>query len=155
MLFRSWEDSKLKKAFRDGALSGAATVALAAASALAAYNGSKVGAAIAATGFLVAAWHTVENSREHWSPRKYTSTWEDDPYQSALPYGGEDEEKPKTEVAAPAPVINLNVDNSSKNTSSSGGGNTTVIKEKTTVVEKAAPAESKPVKKSETEDAPW
>jgi len=70
-------------------------------------------------------------------------------------FGGGDEEKPKTEVAAPAPVINLNVDNSSKNTSSSGGGNTTVIKEKTTVVEKAAPAESKPVKKSETEDAPW
>ena len=71
-------------------------------------------------------------------------------------FGGGDEEKPKTEVAAPAPVINLNVDNSSKNTSTSGGGgNTTVIKEKTTVVEKAAPAESKPVKKSETEDAPW
>ena len=69
--------------------------------------------------------------------------------------GGEDEEKPKTEAAAPAPVINLNVDNSSKNTSTSGGGNTTVIKVKTTVVEKAAPAESKPVKKSETEDAPW
>ena len=38
----------------------------------------------------------------------------------------------------------------------SGGGGTTVIKEKTTVVEKqAAPAESKPAKKSETEDAPW
>ena len=70
--------------------------------------------------------------------------------------GGHDEEKHKTEVAAPAPVINLNVDNSSKNTSTSGGGgNTTVIKEKTTVVEKAAPAESKPAKKSETEDAPW
>ena len=75
-------------------------------------------------------------------------------FTSTLFGGGDDEEKPKTEQAAAAPVINLSVDNSSKNTA--GGGGTTVIKEKTTVVEKqAAPAESKPAKKSETEDAPW
>lgn len=70
-------------------------------------------------------------------------------------FGGEDEkEAPKTEQVAPAPVINLNVDNSSKNTNSGGGGTTTIIKEKT--VEKSAqPATVKPEKKSETEDAPW
>jgi hypothetical protein len=70
--------------------------------------------------------------------------------------GGEQEEKTKTEQVAPAqaPVINLNVDNSSQNNSTNGAGTTTVIKEKT--VEKAAPAApAKPEKKSESEDAPW
>ena len=70
-------------------------------------------------------------------------------------FGGDDEEKTKTEQVAPAqaPVINLSVDNSSQNNSSNGGGGTTtVIKEKT--VEKAA-TPAKPEKKSESEDAPW
>lgn len=75
--------------------------------------------------------------------------------------GGHSEEKEdaKTEQVAPAqaaPVINLNVDNSSQN-NSSNGGSTTIIKEK--VVEKpakAAKAEEKKVeKKSESTDAPW
>jgi hypothetical protein len=76
-------------------------------------------------------------------------------FTSTLFGGGDDEEKPKTEQAAAAPVINLSVDNSSKNTAGGGGGTTTVIKEKTVVEKQAAPAESKPAKKSETEDAPW
>ena len=66
--------------------------------------------------------------------------------------GTEDEKETNTEQVAPAaaPVINLNVDNSSQNNSSnSGGKTTTIIREKT--VEK--PAEK--TKKSETEDAPW
>jgi hypothetical protein len=68
--------------------------------------------------------------------------------------GGEDEEKAKTEQVAPAPVINLNVDNSSQNNSTNSGGSTTIIKEKT--VEKPVPAApAKPEKKSESEDAPW
>lgn len=70
-------------------------------------------------------------------------------------HGGDDKEEHKTEQVAPAPaaapVINLNVDNSSKNSASSGGGTTTIIKEK--VVEK--PAEKKEEKKSETENSPW
>ncbi len=67
-------------------------------------------------------------------------------------FGGDEEESPKTEQVAPAaPVINLNVDNSSKNTNS-GGGTTTVIKEKT-VEKPAAPAPKQ--EKSESEDAPW
>jgi hypothetical protein len=75
-------------------------------------------------------------------------------FTSTLFGGNDDKEEPKTEQVAPAPVINLNVDNSSKNTNSGGGGTTTIIKEKT--VEKAAhPATVKPEKKSETEDAPW
>ena len=76
-------------------------------------------------------------------------------FTSTLFGGGDDEEKPKTEQApAEAPVINLSVDNSSKNTAG-GGGTNTVIKERTVVEKQAAPAESKPAKKSETEDAPW
>jgi hypothetical protein len=71
-------------------------------------------------------------------------------------FGGDSKDEHKTEQVAPAaaPVINLSVDNSSKNTASGGGGTTTIIKEKT--VEKAAPAkEEKPAKKSETENSPW
>jgi hypothetical protein len=76
-------------------------------------------------------------------------------FTSTLFGGGDDEEKPKTEQApAAAPVINLSVDNSSKNTAG-GSGTNTVIKERTVVEKQAAPAESKPAKKSETEDAPW
>jgi hypothetical protein len=44
-------------------------------------------------------------------------------FTSTLFGGGDDEEKPKTEQAAAAPVINLSVDNSSKNSSSSWRGN--------------------------------
>lgn len=67
--------------------------------------------------------------------------------------GGDEKEETKTEqvAPAPAPVINLNVDNSSQNNSSNGGGTTTIIKEKT--IEK--PVQVQPQKKSETEDAPW
>ena len=68
--------------------------------------------------------------------------------------GSDSKEETKTEQTAPAaaPVINLNVDNSSKNMNNNGGGSTTIIKEK--VVEK--PAEKKEEKKkSESEDAPW
>lgn len=68
-------------------------------------------------------------------------------------FGGDEKEETKTEqvAPAPAPVINLNVDNSSQNNSSNGGGTTTIIKEKT--IEK--PVQVQPQKKSETEDAPW
>ena len=55
--------------------------------------------------------------------------------------GGEDKNEPAPTQQS-APVINLNVDNSSKNTSTSGGGNTTIIREK--VVEK--PSKSEPTK---------
>lgn len=72
--------------------------------------------------------------------------------------GNSEKEETKTEQVAPAPaaqapVINLNVDNSSQN-NSSNGGSTTIIKER--VVEKPAKAEEKkPEKKSESTDAPW
>ena len=67
--------------------------------------------------------------------------------------GGESKEETKTEQTAPAaaPVINLNVDNSSKNINN-GGGTTTINKEKT--VEKAAEKKEEK-KKSESQDAPW
>ena len=66
--------------------------------------------------------------------------------------GGDSKEEHKTEQVAPAaPVINLNVDNSSKNMNN-GGGTTTIIKEKT--VEKAAEKKEEK-KKSESQDAPW
>jgi hypothetical protein len=69
-------------------------------------------------------------------------------------FGGEESESTKTEQAAP--VINLNVDNSSQNNSSNGGGGTTVIKEKTIVEKPAQSAQpAKEEKKSESEDAPW
>ena len=54
-------------------------------------------------------------------------------------FGGGEEHKAEPAPVA-APVINLNVDNSSKNTAT-GGGTTTIIKEKT--VEKSAPQETK------------
>ena len=56
---------------------------------------------------------------------------------------------------APAPVINLSVDNSSQNNSSNGGGGTTTIIKEKTVEKVSQPATVKPEKKSETEDAPW
>jgi hypothetical protein len=75
-------------------------------------------------------------------------------YFTSTLFGGDDKEETKTEQVAPAPSINISVDNSSKNNAS--GGTNTIIKEKTTVVEKAVPVkEEKPAKKSETEDAPW
>jgi hypothetical protein len=73
-------------------------------------------------------------------------------YFTSTLFGGDDEGAKTEQVQqAPAPVINLNVDNSSKNTNS-GGGTTTVIKEKT-VEKPAAPAPKQ--EKSESEDAPW
>lgn len=65
-------------------------------------------------------------------------------------FGGqsEDEEKPKTEVAAPAPVIVNLTNNNTNQQKQQGGGTTTIIKEKT--VEKAAPAPAKP-----KEEEPW
>lgn len=71
--------------------------------------------------------------------------------------GGEEaKEEVKTEQAAPAPVINLNVENNSTNQQKqSAGGTTTIIKERT--VEKASPAqESKPESKPKAdEEDPW
>jgi flagellar basal body-associated protein FliL len=69
-------------------------------------------------------------------------------------FSSESDEAPKTEVAAPAPapVINLSVDNSSQNNSSNNGGGTKVVER---VVEKPVPTPAKSEKKSETEDAPW
>jgi len=62
-----------------------------------------------------------------------------------------DEEKPKTETAAPAaaPIV-VNVANNNTNQQKQGGGGTTIIKEKT--VEKAAPAAT-PAKPKEED--PW
>ena len=69
-------------------------------------------------------------------------------------FGGGEEHKTEQVAPAPAPVINLNVDNSSKNTNS-GGGTTTIIKEKT--VEKSAPQETKKAepKKEFSEEPKW
>jgi hypothetical protein len=106
---------------------------------------------------------TVETSDGTWSGLKKTiigaistavlagGTW----FTTHLFGGGESKDEHKTEQVAPAaaPVINLSVDNSSKNTAG-GGGTTTIIKEKT-VEKAAAPAKEKPAKKSETEDSPW
>jgi hypothetical protein len=67
-------------------------------------------------------------------------------------FGGqsEDEEKPKTEVAAPAPVVVNLTNNNTNQQKQQGGGTTTIIKEKT--VEKATPAVT-PAKPKEEE--PW
>jgi flagellar basal body-associated protein FliL len=69
-------------------------------------------------------------------------------------FGGEskDEEKPKTEVAAPAaaPIV-VNVANNNTNQQKQGGGGTTIIREKT--VEKATPAAPAPAKPKEED--PW
>jgi flagellar basal body-associated protein FliL len=68
-------------------------------------------------------------------------------------FGGEstDEEKPKTEVAAPAAPVVINLQNNNTNQQKqSGGGGTTVIREK--IIEKAAPAPA-PVKPKEED--PW
>ena len=66
-------------------------------------------------------------------------------------FGGhsDDEEKTKTEVAAPAPIV-VNVANNNTNQQKQGGGGTTIIREKT--VEKAAPA-ALPAKPKEED--PW
>ena len=66
-------------------------------------------------------------------------------------FGGqsEDEEKPKTEVAAPAAPVVINLSNNNTNQQKQGGTNT-VIKER--VVEKSAPA---PAAKPKTEEEPW
>jgi hypothetical protein len=76
-------------------------------------------------------------------------------FTSTLFGGDDDNEAPKTEQVAPAPVINLSVDNSSQNNSSNGGGGTTTIIKEKTVEKVSQPATVKPEKKSETEDAPW
>jgi hypothetical protein len=65
--------------------------------------------------------------------------------------------KAKTEQAAPAAPVVINLQNNNTNQQKQGGGTNTVIKEKT-IIEKQAPAEKaadKPTKKSQTEDAPW
>jgi hypothetical protein len=71
--------------------------------------------------------------------------------------GGEEEPKPevKTEQVAPAPVINLNLENNNTNQQKqSSGGTTTIIKEKT--VEKATPTQEKPASKpAKDEEDPW
>ena len=60
-------------------------------------------------------------------------------------FNGGDEKNEPAPTQQTAPVINLNVDNSSKNTSTSGGNSTTIIREK--VVEKPAKAEPTKTKK--------
>ena len=72
--------------------------------------------------------------------------------------GGEEakvEVKTEQTSPAPAPVINLNVENNSTNQQKqSAGGTTTIIKEKT--VEKPAPAQEKPASKpAKDEEDPW
>ena len=62
---------------------------------------------------------------------------------------GEDKEEAKTEVAAPAPVINITNTNQQKQESAQAG-KTVIIKEK------AVPAEQpKQEKKKESEEDPW
>jgi flagellar basal body-associated protein FliL len=67
-------------------------------------------------------------------------------------FGGqsEDEEKPKTEVTAPAPVVVNLTNNNTNQQKQQGGGTTTIIREKT--VEKAAPA---PAPAKPKEEDPW
>lgn len=62
---------------------------------------------------------------------------------------GEDKEEAKTEVAAPAPVINITNTNQQKQ-EQSAPGKTVIIKEK--AVPAAQPA---PEKKKESEEDPW
>lgn len=62
--------------------------------------------------------------------------------------GNESEAKTEVVVPAPAPVINLNVDNSSRN-NASGGGTTTIIRE----VEK--PAAQPALTKTKEEETLW
>lgn len=65
--------------------------------------------------------------------------------------GGE-EEAPKTEVAAPAPVINITNSNQQSQQAAAAGGKTVIIKEKAapSSTQQAAPAPVKP-KPTETE----
>jgi len=68
-------------------------------------------------------------------------------------FGGKDEgEGVKIEQVAPAtaPIINLNVDNSSQNNSSNGGNTHTIIRE----VEKPA-SQTAPSKPKKEEEDPW
>lgn len=70
--------------------------------------------------------------------------------------GEEPNEGVKTEqtAPAPAPVINLNVENNSTNQQKqSAGGTTTIIKEKT--VEKPAPASAPESKPKPADEDPW
>lgn len=68
--------------------------------------------------------------------------------------GGDDKEEAKTEQAAPAPVINVNLENNNTNQQKQSGGTNTIIRER--VVEKPVEKkEEKKEKKSETKDAPW
>jgi hypothetical protein len=65
--------------------------------------------------------------------------------------------KAKTEQAAPASPVVINLQNNNTNQQKQGGGTNTIIKEKT-IIEKQTPAEKpadKPAKKSQTEDSPW
>jgi hypothetical protein len=65
--------------------------------------------------------------------------------------------KAKTEQAAPAAPVVINLQNNNTNQQKQSGGTNTIIKEKT-IIEKQAPAEKpadKPAKKSQTEDSPW
>jgi hypothetical protein len=66
---------------------------------------------------------------------------------------GGDEEAPKTEVAAPAPVINITNSNQ-QSQQATAGGKTVIIKEKAApsapAAQQASPAPAKPVK-TETE----
>jgi hypothetical protein len=68
--------------------------------------------------------------------------------------GGNSEPKEEHKTEQVAPVINLNVDNSSKNSNSGSGGTTTIIHEKEVVKEKSA---DKPVEKKEEDhkNDPW
>jgi flagellar basal body-associated protein FliL len=61
--------------------------------------------------------------------------------------GGDDKEEVKTQQAAPAPIINVNLENNNTNQQKQSGGTNTIIKEKT-IVEKPAPA-AEPVKPKE------
>lgn len=62
---------------------------------------------------------------------------------------GEDKEEVKTEVAAPAPVINITNTNQQKQ-EQSAPGKTVIIKEKATPATQPAPE-----KKKESEEDPW
>jgi hypothetical protein len=73
-------------------------------------------------------------------------------FTSNLFSGKDEDESVKTEQIAPtpAPVINLNVDNSSQNNSSNGGNTHTIIRE----VEKPA-SQTSPSKPKKEEEDPW
>jgi hypothetical protein len=66
--------------------------------------------------------------------------------------GGDDKEETKTEQVAPAPVINLNLENNNTQQQNNSGGGTTIIKERVIEKQPENNKSSTPPKKKEGDE---